>query len=163
MGRQLGFCMTFEDERRFIEFARSDRNVRMFTRRQNTLNIEFLEELPLPEDVTAGQLFLWDEDNSPFPTWCYVPKGGFYFVDTGQSEVIEFDRCAIDEKGRWIPGRIWAEFSMLDGDRLVKKGQVFEKWFDRLARWIRKHGVRDEGLEYVLPGAQEQIANQRKC
>lgn len=163
MGRQVGFCMTFEDERRFIEFARSDRNVRMLKPDQNTLDIEFLEELPPLDDVTAGQILLWDKDNSPLPALRYVPKGGFYYVEISESEVIEFSRCGIDEKGRWIPGRIWAEFSMLDGDRLVKKGQVFKKWFDRLARWIRKHGVRDERLEYVLPGAQEQIAHQRKC
>ncbi len=163
MGRQVRFCMTFDDERRFIEFARSDRNVRMFKPDQNTLDIEFLEELPPSEDISAGQVLLWDKENSPFPTLRYVSKGGFYYVETGQSEVIEFSRCGIDKKERWIPGRIWAEFSMLDGDRLVKKSQAFEKWFDRLARWIRKHGVRDERLEYVLPGAQEQIANQRKC
>ena len=53
-------------------------------------------------------------------------------------------------------GRIRAEMTTWakDGTLLVKS-ESFVKWFDRLANWIKRHSVRDERGEYLLPGAAE--------
>jgi hypothetical protein len=155
MGKQVNFYMTNEDERDFLAFARSDRSIGVFMDIQKSKEICFLDE-ELPDRETPGwfALSLWDRHCSPPPVLRYIHAQDHFAVDRIESEVIEFDRSTFDE-GLLVRGRIWAEMSFWTEGVLVRKRKSFQKWFDRLASWIKRHAVRDEAGDYVLPGAAE--------
>ena len=157
MGKQVNFYMTAADEASFVEFVRSDRSVGIFMYAMPTNDLPLLAELPKPGAPFALSLWLWSRDHSPVPEIVYIPEQRYYVVDSFASEVIEFSRSCTDE-GRLVRGRIWAEMSgwrRNDPGTIIKKGQAFSKWFDRLANWIRRRSVRDEYGDYVMPGAAE--------
>lgn len=160
MGRQVNFYMTRADEREFMRFVRSDRNVEVFKGHFPSQEIPFLAELPQEGEVDGFQLFLWDRDNSPPPIVRYVKEQGYFVPDFFSSEIIEFSRCFIDER-RVLGGRIWAEMAFWDGNPPVlhRKSESFRKWFSRLATWIKRHATRNSVGEYVMPGAAEFVKN----
>jgi len=43
-----------------------------------------------------------------------------------------------------FPGRIWADFTFLNKERtaLLPKEPEFSKWYDTIARWVKKHSER---------------------
>jgi hypothetical protein len=155
MGKQVNFYMTEEDEREFLEFVHSDRNVAVFMGVQQTAEIAVLDELPTSDTSGWFQLWLWDRDHSPTPVLRYVQQQGHYCVDRFESEVIEFDRSILDE-GRLVRGRIWAEMNGWRHDdpaSVIKKSEAFSKWFDRLGNWIKRRSTRDSVGDFLLPGA----------
>lgn len=155
MGKQVNFYMTDSDEQDFIRFVRSDRNVGIFMYTMPTEDIPLLTELPRQGVPFWLALWLWDRDNSPKPKVDFVREQRYYVVDECPSEVIEFSRSHLDE-GRLVRGRIWAEMAVWQSDQtLLHKSESFQKWFDRLANWIKRHSVKDKHGDYVLPGAAE--------
>ena len=42
---------------------------------------------------------------------------------------------------------------MSDPERTFAKSEAFRKWFERLARWLRRNSIRNEFGECVMPGA----------
>ncbi len=155
MGKQINFYMTNSDEEEFLNFVRSDRSVGVFMVTMPTDSIPLLTELPQSEIPFWLSICLWDRDNSPQPNLRYVTEQKYYVVNKSTSEVIEFLRSNI-KKRSISRGRIWAEMAMWESDgTLVRKSETFEKWYDRLARWIRRHSVRYDKGVYVMPGAAE--------
>lgn len=153
MGKQVNFFMAASDEADFIKFARSDRNVGITIDGTPTDSLSLLDELPERDIPFWFTVWLWDQDNSPSPILQYIPEQNYFVVDRFASEVIEFSRSYLDE-GRLVRGRIWAEMGVWRSDgTLHNKGVSFEKWFDRLANWIKRHSVRDDRGDYLLPGA----------
>jgi hypothetical protein len=155
MGRQVNFYMTAEDEREFVAFVRSDRDVRVFKSVSPSTEISFLDELPPVGEPFWFALCLWDRRLSA-PELSHIEQQGYYAVKETESEVIQFHRCGLDE-GRLVRGRIWAEMEYWDLSRnpphRVRKSESFRRWFDRLANWVKRHSVRDERGDYILPGA----------
>ncbi len=146
-----------EDEGEFVEFVRSERNVAIFKDAIPTPEISRLDMLPSKEERFWFVVHMWDVDHSPEPTLHFVPQQKYYVVDDHGPEVIEFHRCNLDG-GRLVRGRIWAEFQYWrfdDPPVVVTKSETFHKWFDVLARWIKKHSIRDAREDYVLPHAAE--------
>jgi hypothetical protein len=157
MGKQINFYMTGADEQVFLAFVRSDRNVAVFKSVVPSKEIPSLQELPIQGERFWFSIRLWDRDHSPPPVLRYVGRQGYYSVDDIESEVIQFDRCGLDE-GRLVRGRIWAEMTGWRHDDpaiLVKKSKDFSRWFNRIATWIKRHSVRNAVGDYVLPGALE--------
>ena len=155
MGKQVNFYMTYDDERKFIEFVRSNRNVAIFTSVLPTMDIADLNELPPPGEPFWFSLCLWDKDHSPRPTLTYIKQQRHFCVEEIESEVIQFHRCGMDH-GRLVRGRIWAEMTgwrREDPTRTFKKSDAFSAWYERLAKWIKRHSVRNERGEFVMPGA----------
>ena len=157
MGRQVTFYMTRADEKAFLDHLRGDRNVGILPSAMPSRVPRILDELPARDDPFSFLVWLWDMDNSPPPQMCYVPEQGYFVVDMFRSEVIEFTRSRTDQ-GRLVRGRIWAELVGWDpdsGGKPFRKGKSFQRWFERLARWIRRHSIRDQVGDYLLPGAAE--------
>lgn len=147
--------MTDSDEKDFVQFVRSDRNVGIFMYAMPTEDIPLLTELPKQDVPFWFALWLWDREHSPTPKIDYVPEQRYYVVEPIASEVVEFSRSHIDA-GRLVRGRIWAEMAVWQSNgSLLSKSDSFRKWFNRLANWIKRHSVRDERGDYVLPGAAE--------
>lgn len=158
MGRQVYFYMTRSDEREFLRFVRSDRDVAIFMDATRSSEVEPIDTLPEKGVPGWFMLWLWDRANSPAPKMDYVAEQKYYTVDRFSSEVIEFSRSCMDE-GRLVRGRIWAE--MVYWDRKdpaagpFEKSESFKKWFNRLANWIKRRSTKDEVGDYMLPGAAE--------
>lgn len=155
MGKQVNFYMTDDDERKFVEFVRSDRNVVIFNSVQTTTEIIALSELPTSETPGWFSLCLWDKDHCPPPTLNYIKEQNYFSVDRFASEVIHFHRCGMDE-GRLVRGRIWAEMSgwrREDPATTINKSDAFSAWYERLANWIKRHSTRNDRSEFVMPGA----------
>lgn len=159
MGKQVNFYMTEGDERQFVEFVRSTGNVGIFGYRMETPTIPLLDELPPMGTPYWHSLWLWDRENSPPPKLDYIPEQKYYVVDGLVSEVIEYDRCTWDE-GRLARGRIYAQMAYWadatsSRPHLVRKNGPFQKWYGRLASWIKRHSTRDADGNYRMPGAAE--------
>ena len=156
MGRQVRFYMVEDDEREFMSFANSDDDVGVLLYTMPSSIVTPLKMLPRREVLGWFIVWLWNREISPRPKLDYVERQGYYVVDELRSEVIEFVRSYVSE-GRLIRGRIWAQMKYWDLDRnppeLVKKGEWFPRWFNRLGAWIKRKGVKDRFGAYVLPGA----------
>lgn len=156
MGRQVNFYMMESDEQEFLRFVRSDREVCI-----SMTAVPSSEPVPftvLPDRRTPGwfALFLWDVTNSPPPKLEYIREQNHYVVDEYVSEVIEFHRSTMHEDCL-VRGRIWAQIKYWDLENdppeIVTKSEHFQKWYNRLANWIKRRSIRDERGDYVLPGA----------
>jgi hypothetical protein len=160
MGRQVGFYMKGSDELDFIEFVRSDREVALFGDALPDRKVACLDELPGPQTPGWFQLWLWDVTNSPEPVLWFVAEQNHYAVDRFASEVIEFHRSTFRDGFLWA-GRIWAEMRGWRMDNPLdtfRKSESFVRWFDRLARWVRRKSTRVFRGAHVLPGAQEFVS-----
>jgi hypothetical protein len=155
MGRQVHFYMTTEDERKFIEFIRRERNLVIFKSVLPTTEIADLNELPNPGEPFWFSLCIWDKEHSPPPSLTYIEQQRHYCVETIESEVIEFDRCVMDQE-RLVPGRIWAEMNgwrRQDPATIINKNQTFATCYNRLASWIKRHSTRNDRGAFVMPDA----------
>jgi hypothetical protein len=85
----------------------------------------------------------------------YVETGEIrYFIDKDNAPIIEFDRSFINTQGQLTKGRIYANMYNRIGDDLVRKDIHFENWFNLIARWLRSHFKRVEGVDgYLGPEA----------
>jgi len=73
--------------------------------------------------------------------WCYLRN-------SSTAPVLEYDRHNFTDP-RGVTGRIyWAKYSA-GAEGLPYDVDGFSRWFDQVARWIRKHGRREH------PGAHE--------
>lgn len=156
MGRQVNFYMTEADEQEFIAYIRSSGNIAIFESKQASTEIVELQELPPVGKPGWFALILWNKDCSPKPTLKSIEKQNYYGTEGYESEIIEFSRSGIIE-GQLTRGRIWAQFRhwrLHDiPPSLANKSVEFEKWYERLARWVKKHSVRNSSGEYVFPDA----------
>jgi hypothetical protein len=162
MGKQLNFYMTAKDEGDFVARVRSDRDVVVFKYASPTMEVVKLNVLPSPPEPFWGDLFLWNRELSPTPRLKFIKQQSYYVADEFESEIIQFSRSHFDYDGKQfnknilVRGRIWAEMRVWQKDgTLLTKSESFQKWFDRLANWIKRRSVRDEAGDYLLPGAAE--------
>ena len=110
------------------------------------------------ESPFSWKIMLWNQRISP-PVKIRFIKNGLYGIDETESEVVEFFRCGkVDD--RVSEGRIYIQTSFFDDrSNFVKKGDQFIKWYESLARWIKKHAVLTKetwrGKMYVMKAAYE--------
>jgi len=89
-------------------------------------------------DVADGKtLCLWNLGLLPSLERAWIPDPGYYRVDILRQPVLEFTQCLLttwEEKPALVQGRLFGDF-----DEYLGKPLEFEKWFDALARWMRKN------------------------
>jgi hypothetical protein len=164
MGKQINFYMMKSDEDEFISYIQANREVCIFLDRMKHSYIEELVSLPGKDVPGWFMVYLWDKTNSPPPKIDYVPEQKHYVVDFFESEVIQFSRSYLD-KNRLVRGRIWAEMTKWqsgDTSTFTKKSDSFEKWFNKLSKWIKKKSKRNDFGDYLLTGAAEFILENGK-
>ena len=156
MGKQVNFYMAEADEEMFIDFLRSDREVAIFEYAISSPDLISLEKLPSREVPSWFIVWLWDKANSPEPHTRYIKEQNYYVFDRFRSEIIELSRSHLNQD-RLVRGRIWAEMAWWDEVTFERKykSDSFKKWFNRLARWIKKNSIRNEVGDYVMPGAKK--------
>jgi hypothetical protein len=165
MGRQTAVAMTEEDEAQFLAFLRQSTDIQLFVSFAPTK-----ESLRVSEFVPGEwQCLVWNKAFSWTPQYEQVTgdtsgqRQGWYFVrNSGTAPAIEYSRQNFSGDKRAQNGRIyWAKyFSAPHG--LSYDVNDFDKWYNRVARWIRKHGKQKaQGTygTYYLPGAWHKYAN----
>lgn len=155
MGRQVNFYMSREDEREFVDFVRSTANVEILPYTSATREFTPVQTLPEPLSMKFwGELWLVNRSISSNLVVNFISQQGYYTIDGLQSSVIEFSRSFLQE-GVLKPGRIWAEFNVFDGGRMIllPKESGLEEWYDAIAKWIRKRYKRVSSSFYAAPGA----------
>lgn len=152
MGRQTYFVMSEEDEKVFLEFLNQDRTVKVVMEYTPTPDLSILDVFPKigPKKFIG---YLWDATNSPPPVAEFIPRQNYYLVDEERSELIEFCRSLRLEAGKMDEGRVYIRpKAYIDGE-LIPRPKYFLDWYDKVARWIRKNGVRKHDISYVFPDA----------
>lgn len=147
--------MDREDERDFVEYVRSTGDIRMLPYHSPTLKPQGLEELPAPSsDGFPFHLWFFNRDISSRLVLEYIPEQECYMVEEFASSVVEFRRT-VCKKGTMHPGRLWAEFKFTDkqGNWVLKEPE-FKKWYESMAKWIRKNFSREIDPDFYFgPGA----------
>lgn len=148
MGKQISFFMTAEDEREFAQFVREDPDTVFIARQARTsdvLEFSYPEEADRSERIRySDTLLIWNKRICAKVTMRQYSPESFAVGDEMNKELIEFSRCFLH--GRTIvAGRLYADMYSLDeaGKQLIRKGKEFERWYNKLARWIRRHYTRD--------------------
>jgi len=146
MGKQVNFYMLEEDEQEFVEFVLGQPETVMLgsAGRQETPSI--LDCLPVEDSpiIWRSRVYFWRPGYPLFTRYIIMQveplRGqGLYFIDDSQSSVIQFDRSLLlPDENLLTRGRIWADMRRLEGDKFVRKGEEFEKWYAGIAAWIRK-------------------------
>ena len=147
MGKQIRFFMTAEDEREFAQFVREDSDAMFIARQTRTSNIL---EFSYPEEADHSEhvqhrtaLCIWNKRICGKVTMVqYSPES--FLVRGINEELIEFSRCFLHGR-TMVAGRLYADMYSLDesAQQLIRKGIEFERWYNKLARWIRRHYTRD--------------------
>lgn len=159
---QVNFFMSREDEAEFLRFAMSRGAVSIFPSHFPSREPGALDGLPDYEVSRSHshQFYLFNRDVSSNFVVCYVEERGFGYIDPHRSSVVELWRSAPhpDSENVLVRGRIWAQFRNANNAMAyVYKEPEFEKWFDRLASWIRRSYEMTEiemyGRWYAGPGA----------
>lgn len=152
MGKQVNFYMTPKDEETFLEELRGRGGVTILKARSPTASAIKLDNFPRQGTVESREgVVLWNPEVDS--TLVLAPSRDLHFVDKDRSAVIEFSQSvATDEEIR--RGRIWAEMTTPEGS---DKSDGFRKWYDSVARWIRRNYQRNEDGFYVGPDATKQI------
>jgi hypothetical protein len=170
MGKQVNFYMLPEDELLFLRFLCQEPTMVFLQRRSATPDLQVIPD-PLSsfQSLKTREVLIW---NTTFPIqeaditethmrkydterYTYVETGELaYFINKVNAPVLEFSRSFVRDDGRLVVGRIWAEMYRLAGDALIHKGEAFEAWYDRIARWLRRHFSRVSDLyTYLGPKA----------
>jgi hypothetical protein len=160
MGKQVTFYMLPHDEQTFVDHVLSQSGVVM-------LGTAFLDKAPriierLPEhnepDLWRWMVFFWDT-GLPFMNRYNEsqqgPHSGMDYLDRLRAHVIEFSRSGLREDGTLRRGRVWIETAYFEGEQLVYKDPRFVRWYDRIARWLRRRYRKLKPLIYIGPQADE--------
>jgi len=161
VGKQVNFYMLGEDERAFEAFLLQEPDVLILSPANTEASPLVFDSLPAERNLLTGswQVYL-SKRGYPIHLWEGTAKAGpkLYHVDMSGSSVIQFGRSFLrsDAANTLTWGWLWADTRRLTPDNLAfeYKGEGFEKWYDSLARWIRRR-YRRVGDRYVGPRAYE--------
>ena len=159
MGRQIQIAATQPDEKTFLSFLRRSGEIAIistFSRIRDTLWFDKFA----PQLSGNWSYHIWNKEFPWKPEYRQTDKannlvknGLFYISNLNTAPVIEFRRSDVPKRKY---GRIyWAkEFAAPDG--LNYDVEIFGKWFDKIVRWVRKNGHKDQSdtfSPYFLPDA----------
>jgi len=155
MGRHIPVVMTEADEARFLAFLSRHAEIGIILDFADTTDELMLEQFT-PRSERSQSFWIW---NGGFP-WplrfeCVThdrsgaQQGKYYVADPQHGPLIHYSRHNISQSYRF-PGSVdrgsgstgSAEYDV----------RAFTAWYDKIARWIRRHGNRVDGT-YFLPDA----------
>jgi hypothetical protein len=154
MGRQVNFWVLEQDAQEFVQYVLSEPNVVMISDLESTgPYLRIITELPRPPERWWWSVYFWNQDFPFEPKWVQVREGpdrGLYaFAPSNQDPVIQFHRSVLRESGELSQGRIWTGC----------RNETFLRWYERVARWIRRRYERVQEWEawaaYAGPQAYE--------
>src|SRR5262245_11575843 len=117
MGKQIGICMSYEDEQSFIAALQAKADVVVARIHFATAEPEILDPLPPPgrEIGDNTSLAIYNRDIDPKLVTYQVANREGYSLDLTRSEVIQFNRCFLRTDGKHEPGRLWLDHETMRG------------------------------------------------
>ncbi len=146
--------MTEEDEQEFMDFVMSTGDVEILPFHM-TSETESLRVLPAPDSRNHWRkVYLRNTEIGGRINIRFYENLNVYIAEESDACVIHFTR-SLPWKGGLYIGRIWAEFDMLDYEiyELVPKDPAFVKWYEKIARWLKRRYKRVDVMTYAGPGA----------
>jgi hypothetical protein len=151
MGKQVAVAMLEEVEVEFLAFLRSTADVRVFRHAAPTAAALAVENFS-HEGAPCWQFYVWNTAFRWEHSVAYVSsdtrvvdrRGWAYINNSHDAPVLEYDRYSPTHGG----GRIyWSKFFCAPAG-LSYDVVEFERWYERVARWIRKRGHRSKAEKY---------------
>jgi hypothetical protein len=161
MGRQIRFYFVEQDEGGFLEFLNKEDIIYLRRDHSEERAYRVYDEFQLNPRTEASHSQTLVCRTCDIDRLRFLPRrrSDMYFIDCGRSPVIEFSRSGFHaEAGILVSGRLWYEHKYWDKDAqgnavVVAKGEDLKKLYERLARWIKKHGKRLPNGNYIAPHA----------
>lgn len=161
MGKQTRFYMLPSDEQIFFDYVLKDRDVNAILEHPKELRVEVIPSQTLIQNgsVNLPDFLIWNSNNQMLPECIkiahlkkydeekmdYIPTGQVrYYVDKSVAPVIEYTPSRVKPNGEISQGRIWAQMQYAEGNEWVYKGDAFNKYYEKIVRWIRKNFDRIE-------------------
>jgi hypothetical protein len=164
VGKQTAVAMTDEDERVFLDFLREGQEVRLLTLFAPTEEAIWVDEFQPREDgnwlyfiwnVQFGHTFQYGRLGEQAPE---DRRGWTYLDGHSRAPLIEYSRHNFSDTQGSMYGRIYWSKLRDASEETGYDVEAFAGWYDRIARWIRKHGRQKEKGSYdpyFLPDAWE--------
>lgn len=134
MGRQVQFHMLAGDLKAFLDFVQNRDPVTILLRCSHSAQIE---SVPNPSSE-ARTMALWNQAilSSLKREHIVYPGREYYGIDASLPtlELSPSQPCEWNGRAALLQGRLYGLFD--------KPLSAYEKWYDALARWIRKHFAR---------------------
>ena len=162
MGKQVNFFMVSEDEQQFCEFVLADRRVVFLP--------EIHDRMPMPryrslleanQSRYPNNLLIWNRGiGEELTITCHGPNN--IQADKTNDCLIEFHRSRL-HGNILVRGRIWAEMRALRGEdpAFICKNPEFERWYDSIARWIRKRYRHDPKYGFYIGSRASELYTQQ--
>lgn len=156
MGRQIGLYMTEEDEKEFVEFVMSTGRIEIIPEDMNSRDERWETLPPWIEDTRHSDVLLHNTEIQGELFYLYSQEKNTFSISTSESPVIEFTRSK-QRANALMSGRLYATFEAFgtDEDAYVPKDPAFDKWYEKIVRWIRRRYQRLEWNSYAGPKAME--------
>jgi hypothetical protein len=152
MGRQVHFYMLQDDQFGFFRVVQDGAQAVIAVRDSDSPEVLAASDVELGSGKT---LCLWNRELLPQLKRKWIPEPGYYRVDGLNEPVLELvPSFTATWEGRPAlgQGRIFGDF-----DPYLGKPKDFEKWYEALAGWIRKHYKKSQARMggYIGPAAHE--------
>ncbi len=155
MGRQILLYQTSADERAFIDYVLETGDVWILPEINERPDPSFSKTLhPRTSEADGSTVFLYNKATSAHLVAHHLEKRRKYALDGFNSSVIGFSKCRLSQVAI-RPGRLWVETKILDerGSQLRLKEPEFLRWYDDVAKWVRRACRHRSPLTYAAPGA----------
>ncbi len=147
--------MAKEDEDAFLNFVQRTGDVVLIPSTSTSDLFQPLDVLPSPFSPEPWrQFWLWNRSIAPNYQSEYVQENNRYVINGLLSSLVEFSRSYVKENTMY-PGRIWAEFTIVDEETndLDQKSREFKKWYEEMAKWIRREFMHTGWMMFAGRGA----------
>jgi hypothetical protein len=152
MGRQVQLHVLPEDVTTLLAFLRAKDAADVAYRSADSAEITALANVPYK---TNGSLILWNHNLAPQPQRGFIAQADppSWLADEQTETILQLSMSALQEwngSRALLQGRLYGVF---DG-----KPPAFEKWYDRIVRYIRSHWRKNPiswMSGYVAPKASE--------
>lgn len=132
MGKQFGFLMDRDDEKKFFEYLISNYKIHLQIPHQSIKRI-----FSLPNENWFNLYINNDASGNLNPVEYDSDKFMIFPVD---SPVVEFRQTFVrDEMQEMTRGRLFVEMHYWKNNELVKKESALEEIFKQCVRWIKKN------------------------
>lgn len=163
MGKQVNFFMMLEDEKYFLENIMKDGKTKLARSHPEKPEIQIINSIDEVSGANQELFILLINLSLPIaenyikeiPIKLENVKPGQemkrvnIYIDKMNAPVIEFIRSDIkQETGALRRGRIWASMNRFENGQFYYKGTEFEKWYDGIARWLRRNLTKYEGYYF---------------
>lgn len=134
MGRQIHFYTLPEDRRAFLRWLQEHDQIVATCRDSDSPHVEPLADL---DDCDKKIVSLWNRKLLPRLERKWIKDPGYFRIDTLHTPTLELSPSFVstwEGKPALCQGRLFGDF-----DSHLGKTPEFEKWYEKLVRWIRKN------------------------